>query len=164
MPSHDRAVPMTMPRSVDSAEVMAELCPRLARLRVQFGRYRGGMSTSDQIACAQLHGHALRCVMHRTPVDESVAGLREITTRPDLLAQAAGILAGAADPGIGERPWRIAAARLLLLAGADRALLPGWIEQGRWNATHGGAWATGSAWPDDLDEVLAEVLDGLSDS
>lgn len=116
------------------------------------------MSTRAQIAVAQLHGHALYCVRHELSVDEAVAGLREITARPDLLAEAAGILVGAANPKTGERGWHIAAARFLVAAGADRELLPKWIERGRWNASRGGAWSTNSAWPDDLDQVLADVL------
>lgn len=116
------------------------------------------MSTREQILTAQLHGEAMRAVHKQIPVDEAVASLQEITTQPRLLAQAAGILAGAADPRIGERPWRIAAARLLVAAGADRELLPACIEKGRQNATRGGAWNTSSGWPDDLPDVLAEVL------
>lgn len=116
------------------------------------------MSTRNQIAVAQLHGYAMNCVHKERPVDEAVAGLREITERPDLLAEAAGILAGAADPVTGERPWRIAAARFLVAAGADRELLPGYIEQGRRNATRGGAWNTSRGMPDDLAEVLADIL------
>lgn len=116
------------------------------------------MSTRDQIATAQLHGAAMRCVHRQVPVDEAVAILREITTRPDLLAEAAGILAGAADPDTGERPWRITAARFLVAAGADRELLPGWIERGRRNVTHPVGRGTSRVSPDDLDQVLADVL------
>lgn len=118
------------------------------------------MSTRDQIAFASLWGHAERCMAKRFAVAEAVAGLREITTRPDLLAQTAGTMAGSAEPGRPERQWRIDAARLLVRAGADRALLPRWIEQGRQNAVRGTAGrGISHEWPDDLDDVLAEVLD-----
>jgi hypothetical protein len=117
-----------------------------------------GMSTREQIAVAQLEGHAMNCIHRARPVGEAVSGLQEITTRPDLLAEAAGVLAGAADPEIGERPWRIAAARLLVAAGADRELLPKYIEQGRRNVSRPAGWGTGRVWPDDLDQVLADVL------
>ena len=125
------------------------------------GRYRGGMSTPDQIAVAMLWGHAERCVAKRIPVDEAVVGLREITTRPDLLAQAAGTIAGSADADTPERAWHMRAARLLVQAGADRERLPRWIQQGRQNATQPArpGWGIPRVWPDDLDELLAEILD-----
>jgi hypothetical protein len=122
--------------------------------------YDQTVSTHDQLIAASLFGQAMLCVHRDLPVDEAVAGLREITTRPDLLAQAAGILAGSADPETGERPWRITAAQLLVRAGADRALLPGWIARGRRNASRPTGWG-GRDWPDDLDQVLADILDGL---
>ena len=120
------------------------------------------MSTPDQLAVASLWGYAERCAAKKIPVDEAVAGLRAITTRPDLLAQAAGVMSGSAGPLPGERRWRIDAARLLVQAGADREQLPRWIRQGRTNVEHGLGWSTGQEWPDDLDQVLAEVLEGLN--
>lgn len=128
------------------------------------GRYRRGMSTRDQIAVAMLWGHAQRCVANKFPVDEAVKGLQEISTRPDLLAETAGTMAGSADARMpGERTWAIDAARLLVRAGADVELLPRWIAQGRRNAIQPPrpGWGIPHVWPDDLDEVLAAVLDGL---
>jgi hypothetical protein len=119
------------------------------------------MSTPDQLVVASLQDQALRCVHRSLPVDEAVASLRKITTRSELLAQGAGILAGSADPDTGGRPERIAAARLLVRAGADRDVLPVWIQQGRWNASSTSGWDTQRVWPDDLDQVLADVLDGM---
>jgi hypothetical protein len=120
----------------------------------------GIMSSRDQLAIAALFGQAERCVHQSVPVDEAVASLQEITERPDLLARAAGILAGSADPETGERPWRIAAARLLVRAGADRASLPQWIRQGRSNASRPSGWGAAREWPDDLDQILTQVLAG----
>jgi hypothetical protein len=120
-----------------------------------------GVSTPDQIAVAQLWGHAERCAAERIPVDEAVAGLRAISERPDLLAQAAGTMAGSAEPHLASRKGRIDAARLLVQAGADREQLARWIAQGRQNAARGSGWTSGVAWPDDLDQVLADVLDGV---
>lgn len=114
------------------------------------------MSTREQITVAHLHGHATYCVNHRTPVEQAVTELREITTSPELLAQTAGIIAGAADRGLG---WssRRAAARLLVAAGADRERLPHWIAVGRRNVVSPVGWGTRRVWPDDLDDVLAEI-------
>jgi hypothetical protein len=117
------------------------------------------VSTPDQIAVAKLQGHAQHCVWEKFPVDEAVAGLREITTRADLLARAAGSMAGSADPDSPERAWHIGAARLLVLAGADHELLPQWIAQGRRNASRPSMFSNPRPWPDDLDQVCADVLD-----
>jgi hypothetical protein len=122
------------------------------------------MSTRDQIAVAQLDGQARYCVNHRLPEAEALASLREIAARPDLLAQAAGMMAGAIDPDSPERPGRIAAARLLVAAGADRAALPGWIERGRWNVRRPIGWGTARELGDDLGRVLADLLEGLPES
>ena len=117
------------------------------------------MSTRAQIAVAQLFGHAQRCVRLDAPWAEAVESLREITASPELLAEAAGILAGAVDPRGPDYDRRINAARLLVAAGADRERLRHWIGAGRYNATR----ATGPGgvpdWPDDMGRVLADVLD-----
>jgi|SRR5579859_1766692 len=128
----------------------------------QVGGYRGRMSTKDQLAVAMLWGHAERCVAKSILVDEALSGLRQISTRPDLLAQTAGLIAGSADSGTPERAWRIRAARLLIQAGADRELLPRWIKQGRRNVMQPArpGWGIPREWPDDLDGLLAEILDG----
>jgi len=115
------------------------------------------VSTPDQIAVAKLWGRAERCVWEKVPLDEAVASLREVTTRPDLLAEAAGVMAGSAAPRIEERAPRIAAARLLVRAGADREALPQSMAQGRRNASRPSMFGIPQVWPDDLDQVLAEV-------
>ena len=93
------------------------------------------------------------------PPDEAITSLREITERPDLFAQAAGILAGAVDRrSPGEYTRRIAAARLCVAAGADREALPRWLAVGRRNATRKTGPGGAPDWPDDLDKVLADVL------
>lgn len=117
------------------------------------------MSTRDQLAVASLWGCAQRHAAKRTPVDEAVAELRGITTRGDLLAQTAGVMAGAGGRLPAEQKWAIDAARLLVQAGADVELLPRWIRQGRTNIERGSGWSMGHEWPEDVDQVLAAVLD-----
>ena len=61
----------------------------------------------------------------------AVAELREVAgDRPDLLAEEAGIRLGFHEGGLDE-PRAKAAAQLLIAAGAEESLIPGWIEQGR---------------------------------
>jgi hypothetical protein len=61
----------------------------------------------------------------------AVAELREVAgDRPDLLAEEAGIQLGFHEGGLDE-PRAKAAAQLLIAAGADECLIPGWIEEGR---------------------------------
>jgi hypothetical protein len=116
------------------------------------------VSTPDQIAVAKLMGRAQRYVWEKVPLDEALAGLREASTRGDLLAEAAGVTAGSAEYNAA-RPSAIAAARLLVQAGADRELLPKWIAVGRQRASRPSMFSTPRPWPDDLDQVLAEVLE-----
>jgi hypothetical protein len=60
-----------------------------------------------------------------------VAELREIAGgRADLLAEAGGLLEGAHE-GEMDEPRARQAAQLCRLAGADEALIPQWIEEGR---------------------------------
>jgi len=119
------------------------------------------VSSPDRIARAQLDGHARYCVHHRVPADVAVAGLREITTRPDLLAEAAGAVAGTVHPSSPERPGRVAAGRLLVAAGADLDALPHWLAVGRSRAERPIGWGREEAWPDDLDALYAELTEGL---
>lgn len=119
------------------------------------------MSTRDQIAVASLHGEALHCVHRNIPAAEAVERLREITTRPDLLAEAAGILAGTVKPDSPERPWHITGARLLVQAGADRDALPTAQQKGRSNLSRPIGWGKPEPWPDDLGQVRADILDGI---
>lgn len=94
--------------------------------------------------------------------EQAIAHLHAITARPDLLARAAGITAGASKLGMCDWPTELGHARLLVAAGADRELLPRWIAQGMDNVRR--RWATGPVTkpdPEQVAAVLAEVLDGL---
>lgn len=114
---------------------------------------------TDGVVVAMLWGASERLAAQRIPLEQALAELREITDRPDLLARCAGVMAGSAEPRLGSRQQRIDAARLLVRAGADREQLPRWLRQGRDNVSHGAGWCAGMKWPDDLDQVLADVLD-----
>ena len=94
------------------------------------------------------------------PEDEAIASLSEISMDPEALAHAAGILAGTARRGT-DYERRIAAARLLVVAGANRERLQYWIDVGRYNATRPTGPGGKPDWPDDLDRVVADVVDGL---
>lgn len=120
-------------------------------------------STPDDIAVAQLTGRASYCVTHKEPRDAAVISLRAISTRPDLLAKAAGRVAGGWR--IGEPSWPHArdSARLLIAAGADRALLGKWVGDTISNASAGrgrmGAPDTRiTPTPDMIDAYLRELL------
>lgn len=84
---------------------------------------------------SRLYSIAQRHVPHgwRDPDDEqtraAVAALREISTHPVLLAEAAGILIGGSATTAYARYARIAGT-FCILAGADESLLPGWIATG----------------------------------
>lgn len=113
------------------------------------------MSTPDQLKLAMLSGHAQYCVMRRLGREEAVAGLREITKRPDLLARCAGNLIGTTDTELGEWPRRRDAARFLVAAGADREQIARWAEAGRETATRN---HPSKIWHEELGALLAEVL------
>lgn len=125
------------------------------------GRYGGQVSTRDQNAVASLQGHAQRCVQLDIPVDEAATSLRQISASAEVLAEAAGILAGAVDPRTADYGHRIAAARLLVAAGADRERLPHWIGVGRYDATRPTGPGGAADWPDDLNWVMADVIGGV---
>lgn len=74
----------------------------------------------DRILVARLYGAAGRHANQGVPDDEAIAELRGITTRPDLLAQAAGMFRASDHPW---PEWNAHAVRLLLDAGADPELL-----------------------------------------
>jgi hypothetical protein len=121
-------------------------------------------STPDDIACAQLAGAVSYARTQGMSREAAIAHLHEITTRPDLLARAAGIKAGAgkANP-MSYWPWDLADARLLVDAGADRELLRRWIAQGIDNVRR--RWAQGPVTKPDpakVDAVYREVTEGLS--
>lgn len=118
------------------------------------------MSRSDGILVAKLSGRAKYCVNHKMPEAEAISSLHEYSQRPDLLAEAAGIIIGASEPELADWPQRRAVARLLIAAGADRDLLPRWVAQGRENAQRNSR-NSNKVWPEDTDWLLADTLEGL---
>jgi hypothetical protein len=89
----------------------------------------------DRLLVARLDGIAKRHAYWREPtgpeIAAAVAELREVAgDRPDLLAEVAGILIGASEGRLDE-PRARAAAQLLIAAGADESMIPGWIKEGR---------------------------------
>ena len=109
----------------------------LMRLEREFRRD----AERDRLAVAQLTLTARRLVAQlahhawRWPTpDETarwVAELQQIAPgRTDLLAEAAGLMLGAAE-GTLDEPRACAAAELCRTAGADPALIPQWTEEGR---------------------------------
>ncbi len=90
---------------------------------------------SDRVLVSEIHGEARRHASERELTADrraaAVAGLRELAAgRADLLAEAAGTLLGASEGGPDEPVMR-QAAQLCRAAGADEALIPGWVEEGR---------------------------------
>jgi hypothetical protein len=86
----------------------------------------------DQVLVAQLTGAAERLAKSGGPIAEAVAELRALAAeRGDLLAQAAGVLAGAwtADPSA-DTGHKLLAAGLLVVAGADLHSLDRWVGEG----------------------------------
>ena len=109
----------------------------LMRLEREFSRD----AERDRLAVARLMFTARRLVAqlgHRawrwpTPDETAswVAELQQIAPgRADLLAEAAGVMLGAAE-GTVDEPRSYAAAELCRAAGADPALVPQWTEEGR---------------------------------
>jgi hypothetical protein len=93
------------------------------------------VNTADQILAAQLTGaarqHARWPPLTADEHDAAVAALRELAAgRADLLAQVAGLLEGSAE-GQPDELLKRQAAQLCREAGADEALIPQWIEEGR---------------------------------
>ena len=91
------------------------------------------MSTRDQLLEGKLHTIAERLALEEGSIADAVAELRDIASgRTDLLAEAAGIIAGAWSTrpatSYGTEPI---AAGLLILAGADRDALASWYDEGR---------------------------------
>jgi hypothetical protein len=90
---------------------------------------------SGRLIVARISGIAMRHANWREPAGDEIAAaaaeLREVVgDRPDLLAEEAGILLGFHEGGLNE-PRARSAAQLLIAAGADESLIPGWIEEGR---------------------------------
>jgi hypothetical protein len=90
---------------------------------------------SDRVLVCEIRGearrHASRGELTANGNAAAVAALRELAAgRADLLAEAAGTLLGASGGGLDE-PLMRQAAELCRAAGADEALIPGWVEEGR---------------------------------
>ena len=93
------------------------------------------MNTAEQVLAAQLTGAARQHARWRPLTagerDAAVAALRELAAgRAGLLAQVAGLLEGFAE-GQPDEPLKRQAAQLCRAAGADEALIPQWIAEGR---------------------------------
>ena len=91
--------------------------------------------SADRILIAEIWGEARhRAQWRELTGDEeaaAVAALRELAGgRADLLAEAAGVLEGTSEGELDE-PLAMQAAMLCRKAGADREMIPGWIEEGR---------------------------------
>jgi hypothetical protein len=93
----------------------------------------GGVSTPDQLHTSRLQGAAQRLAQDGGRIDDAVQELQHLAGgRTDLVAQAAGILAGswtvraATEPG-----YAPIAAGLLILTGPDRDQLQAWIDTAR---------------------------------
>ena len=89
----------------------------------------------DRLVVARISGIATRHASWREPTENEIAAavaeLREVAgDRPDLLAEEAGIQLGFYEGDLDE-PRAKSAAQLLIAAGTDESLIPGWIEEGR---------------------------------
>jgi hypothetical protein len=132
--------------------------------------------SSDRILVAQLTGTARYHARWRQLTDDeqndAVAELADLAAgRADLLAEVAGLQIGCHEGELDE-PIRRQAADLLLKAGADTALIPCWIAEGRRRARNArqipytglsrpppGAAARTHAWPCLLDRPRGRVTD-----
>lgn len=90
---------------------------------------------ADRLLVAQLTGTARHHARWRDLTDDeetaAVDELRELADgRSDLLAEVCGIFTGTSEGELDE-PIARQAARLCRLAGADEALIPQWIAEGR---------------------------------
>ena len=92
------------------------------------------MATADNLLISALHGTAWRYAVERRPLESSIAELKEIAAgRNDLIAEAAGITAGAwlAWPQTHIGHELIAAGMLIMAAGGlDYDLLGHWVQVG----------------------------------
>jgi hypothetical protein len=92
-------------------------------------------SDAERLLTARITGTAMRYARGRPLAEaeeaEAVASITEIAAgRTDLLAQVAGLVIGFSE-GAPDEPRQQQAAQLLIEAGADRGLIPGWIKEGR---------------------------------
>jgi hypothetical protein len=89
----------------------------------------------DRLLRARLDGIALRHAdWHEPAADETAAAAQELREvaggRSDLLAEVAGLLLGFYQGGPDE-PRAKAAAHFCIAAGADEALIPAWVKEGK---------------------------------
>jgi hypothetical protein len=85
----------------------------------------------NRILCARLSGTAIRLARAGGPIDEAVAELRALAGgRGDLLAEEAGVMAGAWSSRV-DTGDHLLAAGLLVMAGADHDQIARWVEVGR---------------------------------
>jgi hypothetical protein len=92
------------------------------------------MSTKDQLLYSALHGTAMRYAAERRNLDESIEELRQIADgRNDILAEAAGIIAGSwyASPAT-HVGYELIGAGMLIAAGGGRGLPLDSDELERW--------------------------------
>ncbi len=92
------------------------------------------MSTKDQLLSVALHGTAMRYAAEKRDLSASIDELREMArSRNDILAEAAGITAGAwyAYPS-GQVGHELIAAGMLILAGGGRGVPLDYGELERW--------------------------------
>jgi hypothetical protein len=90
---------------------------------------------ADRILVAQLTGEARHRATWRDLTDDeqaaAVTELRELAGgRADLLAEVAGLFEGTSEGDLDE-PLASQAAHLCRLAGADEAIIPQWVAEGR---------------------------------
>ena len=89
----------------------------------------------DRILCARLSGTAIRLARAGGSIDDAAEVLHELAHgRGDLLAQEAGVMAGAWTVWVGTADHLLAAG-LLVLAGADHDEIASWVEVGRARAS-----------------------------
>ena len=122
-------------------------------------------SDPDGMAVARLMGRVAYVLAHKLPREQAIAELRAISDSPRLLAEAAGVIAGASKWGLCHWPTELGRARLLVEAGADRDLLPQWVKTGiertKRGSRRGEPLALAVASQDEVDQVLGELLEGL---
>jgi hypothetical protein len=91
-------------------------------------------SKRDRVLLAEITGMARRLARGRltdAEQQEAAAALSQVARgRADLLAESAGLAIGAHEGGPDEAR-HLQAAQLCIDAGADRGLIPHWIEEGR---------------------------------
>lgn len=83
---------------------------------------RGGYKQTDGIVVARLCGTARRLAFAHATDDDSVAELQAITTRVDLLSQAAGVCMAQHRYSATVHPFARRSANLLFAAGAELEL------------------------------------------